>query len=601
MKWTVILMVIYAQAFITSGLVAQELTPFTFSHTADPEKDQSLTLLTEVNIPSSRFLRLYFDGTQLGNESYLLLEATDGAKQMLRKNDLENWNFSSAYFNGNSVKVSLYKGKGDKNQVSITAIKAGKENKKQTSTSNTATRSHSADETNLNGAVDHDLMPYAAAVGRFTNGNNSFGTGWIAPNGAIVTSKRTASMTDNGYDVLEFNVPLSDSYGNVNHPGPEDQYPINKQRSWQLTQGLITYHYKRKYDFDVEKEEGYGEFHATWAVVEALPNSTGLRPGERQQQYFQIRANASSSEVESMQDARVDILHYGETLLDLVYGTEFRTLKNHVTTLLPSEEYLRFADDRDDVVLYNKDNGDITMSDSDTGAPIVLHGSNVAIGVHNDFYYWPPAGGIGFANNTLLGTLNDFFSTTSTYVDLNAYGQATTGAINKPFHRIWDGIEQVEIGGIVNIANSSYNETLYITKAVTLKAPVGKVIIGEASTSNARMATLLPDAISRSADYTTEADEDDMPVDLDLVPFPTPFTFSTDINYALPESAPVRITVYDHLGNKVKLLTQQAQTRGLHSVTWDGADENGRHVTPGIFVIRIEAGSEAKSVKVIKK
>jgi hypothetical protein len=40
-------------------------------------------------------------------------------------------------------------------------------------------------------------------------------------------------------------------------------------------------------------------------------------------------------------------------------------------------------------------------------------------------------------------------------------------------------VTSVPAGGIVSIVTGSYNETMTITKALTLSAPVGTVVIGQ--------------------------------------------------------------------------------------------------------------------------
>ncbi|WP_302042757.1 hypothetical protein, partial [Rhodocytophaga aerolata] len=101
--------------------MAQKMVPysFRFEQGADSLKERELKVLTQVSYASAVSLRLYFTGTHLGENSYLLLEGADGAKQELHKQDLENWQYSSAYFNGNAVKVSLVAVTGEKNTVHI--------------------------------------------------------------------------------------------------------------------------------------------------------------------------------------------------------------------------------------------------------------------------------------------------------------------------------------------------------------------------------------------------------------------------------------------------------------------------------------------------
>jgi hypothetical protein len=68
--------------------------------------------------------------------------------------------------------------------------------------------------------------------------------------------------------------------------------------------------------------------------------------------------------------------------------------------------------------------------------------------------------------------------------------------------------------------------------------------------------------------------------------YPNPFNPSTIINYELPITNDVEITVYNTLGEKVKTLVSGSQHAGYHSVQWDASG-----LASGIYYYKIEAGS----------
>ena len=74
---------------------------------------------------------------------------------------------------------------------------------------------------------------------------------------------------------------------------------------------------------------------------------------------------------------------------------------------------------------------------------------------------------------------------------------------------------------------------------------------------------------------------------------PNPFNPSTTIRYALPEASPVRLTVYNALGQEVRVLVNEAQGPGFHSARWDGRDASGRAAAAGVYFYRLEAGPRA--------
>jgi Tol biopolymer transport system component len=74
--------------------------------------------------------------------------------------------------------------------------------------------------------------------------------------------------------------------------------------------------------------------------------------------------------------------------------------------------------------------------------------------------------------------------------------------------------------------------------------------------------------------------------------FPNPFNPSTTINYTLAEPANVHLVIYSVLGQHVRSLVSDSQQPGRYQVVWDGRDAFGRAVSTGMYLYRIEAGSE---------
>jgi hypothetical protein len=81
--------------------------------------------------------------------------------------------------------------------------------------------------------------------------------------------------------------------------------------------------------------------------------------------------------------------------------------------------------------------------------------------------------------------------------------------------------------------------------------------------------------------------------------YPNPFNPETQIRYDLPVSGNVRLTIYNVLGQKVKVLADETQDAGYKSVIWDGKDAGGRDVASGIYFYKIEAQSFEKTKKMV--
>ena len=78
--------------------------------------------------------------------------------------------------------------------------------------------------------------------------------------------------------------------------------------------------------------------------------------------------------------------------------------------------------------------------------------------------------------------------------------------------------------------------------------------------------------------------------DLLLENSPNPFNPSTTIRYTLPEVSKVKLTIYNALGQKIRVLVDVPQTTGSYKVQWDGRDDSGRPVASGLYLYRLDAG-----------
>ena len=63
------------------------------------------------------------------------------------------------------------------------------------------------------------------------------------------------------------------------------------------------------------------------------------------------------------------------------------------------------------------------------------------------------------------------------------------------------------------------------------------------------------------------------------------------IRFALAESGPVQIGIYDLTGRSVRNLTSNGYAAGLHEVEWDGRNDTGAGVASGVYFYKLVAGS----------
>jgi hypothetical protein len=84
---------------------------------------------------------------------------------------------------------------------------------------------------------------------------------------------------------------------------------------------------------------------------------------------------------------------------------------------------------------------------------------------------------------------------------------------------------------------------------------------------------------------------------------PNPFSpsrMATVIRYTVSEDAPVRLAVFDVEGRLVRRLANgERQVVGTYSVAWDGRDDDGRRLAPGVYFARLEQPGASESARLI--
>jgi hypothetical protein len=84
--------------------------------------------------------------------------------------------------------------------------------------------------------------------------------------------------------------------------------------------------------------------------------------------------------------------------------------------------------------------------------------------------------------------------------------------------------------------------------------------------------------------------------------YPNPFNPSTQIKFALPVNANVKITIYNLLGEVVKQLTAMDINAGTYSVQWNADDAIGNKVSSGIYFYELNAaGVNGTNYNLVRK
>ena len=81
--------------------------------------------------------------------------------------------------------------------------------------------------------------------------------------------------------------------------------------------------------------------------------------------------------------------------------------------------------------------------------------------------------------------------------------------------------------------------------------------------------------------------------------FPNPFNPLTTLQYTIPDNAVVKITIFDNMGRLVKNLMDGYQIAGRNTIQWNATDNMSQPVPAGMYIYRIQAGSNVKTSKMI--
>ena len=79
--------------------------------------------------------------------------------------------------------------------------------------------------------------------------------------------------------------------------------------------------------------------------------------------------------------------------------------------------------------------------------------------------------------------------------------------------------------------------------------------------------------------------------------YPNPFNPTTSIEYQIPVSSQVRITISDMLGRHIKTIVSSNIGAGHYTTIWNATDENNRPVAAGLYFCKMEAGDFVKVIK----
>ena len=311
-----------------------------------------------VTVAQASWLRLHYQHVQLSGSadpgadgSFLRLTSMrDGAVQLQHMRHVDEWQSTSAYFNGDSVLVEVLAqpGTGDSRFVLDYAI---------------AGPAQRVEADSICGTVDDRQPSSDARVGRV-----GFGcTAWMINdcNHCFLSAGHCGVGSST---VIQFNVPLSTSSGSPVAPPPSDQYAIDPG--------------------SIQKQSGGASLGDDWVCFGCFNNSnTGLSPCDAQGSVaFDLISPPSVS---------------GQTIRITGFGTTSSPVSptwNQIQKTHTGPYYNQSGN----VIQYTVD-----TTGGNSGSPVILEGTNNAIGIHTNAGCNSVGGnqGCGAANSGLQAAL----------------------------------------------------------------------------------------------------------------------------------------------------------------------------------------------------
>ncbi len=79
--------------------------------------------------------------------------------------------------------------------------------------------------------------------------------------------------------------------------------------------------------------------------------------------------------------------------------------------------------------------------------------------------------------------------------------------------------------------------------------------------------------------------------------YPNPFNPTTWIAFDIPSASRTELEIFNVLGARIKTLLNEMKTPGSYSTLWDGTDENGNHVSSGLYFYRLTSSAFSQTRK----
>ncbi|MCA9753452.1 MAG: T9SS type A sorting domain-containing protein, partial [Gemmatimonadetes bacterium] len=84
-----------------------------------------------------------------------------------------------------------------------------------------------------------------------------------------------------------------------------------------------------------------------------------------------------------------------------------------------------------------------------------------------------------------------------------------------------------------------------------------------------------------------------------LPPRPNPASSRAEIRFYVPGAGPVALELFDVAGRRIRTLVDGVEQAGPKTAWWDRRDAAGARVASGVYWVRLRAGHETRSERVV--
>lgn len=81
--------------------------------------------------------------------------------------------------------------------------------------------------------------------------------------------------------------------------------------------------------------------------------------------------------------------------------------------------------------------------------------------------------------------------------------------------------------------------------------------------------------------------------------WPNPFNPRVTLSFALPREGQTSLVIYDVRGKRITTLRNEVMASGIHEVTWNGQDTDGRPVGGGTYLAQVRSGGLSSVRKIV--